>query len=69
MRLSSYLTFFYKLVFPTLWLGGFGVGTIVLILSRRPTLSFVPLAVATLVGLLLCWRALFPLEKVEAGLL
>jgi len=64
-RLSSRLTFFYKVVFPTIWLGGFSVGTIA---SLTRGVGFaVPFAIATLLGLLLFWRTCFPLKKIEAG--
>lgn len=33
---SSSLTFFYKFVFTTIWSGGFGLGTILMFVSRNP---------------------------------
>ena len=32
-QLSSQWTFFYKVVFPTIWIGGFGLGTVIMFIS------------------------------------
>ena len=35
-QLSSGLTFFYKVIFPVVWIGGFGVGTLSLFWNNAP---------------------------------
>ncbi len=72
-RLSSLLTFFNKLVFPTVWLGGFGLGT-VLLLRNPPRDGEHPLvlAAALVVGAIVFYRWGFSLKRVlarENGLL
>lgn len=37
-KLSSSWTWFYKFVFPSVWLGGFGIGTVTLLVSRSSVL-------------------------------
>lgn len=37
ITLSSRLTFFTKIVFPTMWIGGFGAGTIVMWIGKVPS--------------------------------
>ena len=34
--ISSGLTFFYKIIFPTVWISGFGIGTLLLFFSNNP---------------------------------
>jgi hypothetical protein len=61
-RLSSSLTFIYKFVFPTVWLGGFSIGTVVMFVTAKgPAPVF---AVATVFGLVLMAAICFPLKSV-----
>ena len=61
--LSSMLTIIYKVIFPTVWLGGFGIGTIAMVLSEpRPDWGF---AIALLIGFLMFYFFCFPLKSVE----
>jgi hypothetical protein len=56
--LSSSFTFFYKFVFPTAWLGGFGGGTIGMFVHGWPNMSGeeIPFAMMSVVGgLFLYW--------------
>jgi hypothetical protein len=65
-RLSSTLTTFYKVIFPAIWLSGFGVGTFaVLISSNVPKELHVIFPAAWLFGLLVCWFLCFPLKHVS----
>jgi hypothetical protein len=36
---SSRLTFFYKVIFPVIWISGFGLGMIVVVLAHDPPLA------------------------------
>lgn len=69
VRLSSSLTFFYKFVFPTVWLAGFLGGTILLWLDSKPDshAMAVPFTVATLLGALVFLAFCIPLKRVIAG--
>jgi hypothetical protein len=60
---SSSLTFFYKFIFPSVWSGGFGLGTVVLFINRDPdAMKFaIPWAIGTAFLLLMCAR----LKRVE----
>ena len=61
--LSSMLTIIYKVIFPTVWLGGFGIGTIAMTLFEpRPDWGF---AIALLIGFLMFYFLCFPLKSVE----
>jgi hypothetical protein len=60
--LSSILTIIYKFIFPTIWLGGFGLGTIAMVLSEPPDWAFV---IPLLIGFLLFYFFCFPLKSVE----
>jgi hypothetical protein len=68
--LSSRLTFFYKLVFPTLWLGGFAIATVVLAVSPASEAHDAPSPLAFLAflagGAFLFWRCCLPLRRVVA---
>jgi hypothetical protein len=62
--LSSRVTFFFKFLFPTVWIGGFGLGTAALVARPGPdTLEFVVLFV--LGSAFLLWECA-PLKKVTA---
>jgi hypothetical protein len=66
-RLSSRLTYFYKFILPTVWLGGFGLAAVLLVMNPPPRgpspLIFVGLWVF---GAALVIRLGFPLKKVTA---
>jgi len=69
-QLSSSITFFYKFIFPSVWLLGFGGGTLAMLKSGN---QHAPIFVlATVLGASsLCWLV-FPLKRViavEGGLL
>jgi hypothetical protein len=73
VQLSTRFTFAHKVVLPALWLGGFGIGTVILLLrpeqDRQRTLAFI---VALALGAFTFWNWAFPLKKViatDAGLL
>ncbi len=72
-RLSSLLTFFYKFIFPTLWLGGFGLGTVLLVIDPpRDGPHPLMFAAALVFGAIVFYRWGFSLKKVmvtENGLL
>jgi hypothetical protein len=61
--LSSILTIIYKFIFPTVWIGGFGVGTITILFSE-PKLAggFV---LGLLIGCLMLYWFCIPLKSVE----
>jgi hypothetical protein len=66
-RLSSRFTFIYKFMFPTVWLGGFGIGTALLVLNP-PQHGPSPLLFVAgwMFGGLLFLRSGFRLKKVTA---
>jgi len=62
-KLSSSLTFIYKFVFPTVWLGGFTLGTVTMFVTGKgPAPVF---ALATLFGLVVFATTCFPLKTVH----
>ncbi len=73
MRLSSSVTVFYKVIFPAVWLTGFGLAAIILAFggfrasSPIPTQMRVMFPVAWLFGLGLCAWLCFPLKHVILG--
>ena len=72
-RFSSLLTFFHKLVFPTVWLGGFGLGTALFVIKPPPGAGHpLELVAALILGAMIFSLWGFPLKKVlanESGLL
>lgn len=61
--LSSIFTIIYKVIFPTIWLGGFGMGTIAILLSEsRLDWGYVFIL---LIGFPLFYFFGFPLKSVE----
>lgn len=72
-RLSSLLTFFDKFVFPTVWLGGFGLGTVLFLLNPpRDGENPLVLVAALAFGAIVFYRWGFSLKRVratESGLL
>jgi hypothetical protein len=61
--LSSIFTIIYKVIFPTIWLGGFGIGTIAILLSEsRLDWGYV---IILLIGFPLFYFFGFPLKSVE----
>ena len=64
---SSSLTFFYKFVFTTIWSGGFGLGTILMFVSRNPQSQGMGFVFATLwlVGSFFLWGICGRLKKVK----
>ncbi len=71
MQLSSSGTTFYKVVFPAIWLTGFGAGAIALAFGAgTPTPPFVMrimFPIGWLLGLGLCAWLCFPLKHVALG--
>ncbi len=66
-RLSSLLTFFDKFIFPTLWLGGFGLGTVWLVINPpRDGPHPLMFAAGLVFGAILFYRWGFSLKKVRA---
>jgi len=66
-RLSSLLTFFHKFILPTLWLGGFGLGTVLLVINPpRDGPHPLMFAVALVFGAIVFYRWGFSLKKVRA---
>ena len=66
-RLSSLLTFFYKFIFPTLWLGGFGLGTVWLVINPpRDGPHPLMFAAGLVFGAIVFYRWGFSLKKVRA---
>jgi hypothetical protein len=55
---SSSLTFFYKFIFPSVWSGGFGFGTVAMLLNRKPEAVGFGAAwvIGTTIFLLMCGR-------------
>ena len=67
-RLSSLLTFTHKFVFPTIWLGGFGLGTALLVIDPpRDGPSPLLFVAALIVGAAMFFRWGFSLKKVTAA--
>lgn len=64
---SSSSTFFYKFVFTTIWSGGFGIGTILMFVSRHPQPDGMRLVFATiwLVGSFFLWEICGRLKRVR----
>jgi hypothetical protein len=64
--ISSSLTFVTKLVFPTIWISGFGCGTLSLWLRDPSHVGYVALqfAVAWIIGAALLWWCCVGLKKV-----
>jgi hypothetical protein len=48
--LSSSLTFFYKFIFPLVWIAGFGAGTITILLVRPPNFPWVMFPIMWVLG-------------------
>jgi hypothetical protein len=69
MRLSSRLTFFYKFIFPTVWILGFAGGTLAMLMNRDPGARgpAIGFAVATVIGTILLAAFCFPLKTVVAA--
>ncbi len=66
-RLSSLLTFFDKFIFPTVWLGGFGLGTVLLLLNPpRDGENPLVLVAALAFGAVVFYRWGFSLKRVRA---
>ena len=57
------LTILFKVFFPTIWLGGFGVGTITILLSEQK-IDWESV-IALLIGFLVFYYFCFPLKSVE----
>ena len=66
VRLSSRLTFFFKFIFPTLWLLGFSAGTLALVASPNDHGMVIPFGAVTVIGGLFLSRVCFPLKTVVA---
>jgi hypothetical protein len=66
MRLSSSLTFFYKFIFPSLWLLAFAAGTLALLTRPGERGMAIPFGVATIIGALFFSQVCFPLKYVTA---
>lgn len=68
VRLSSRLTFFYKFIFPTVWILGFAGGTLGMFMSRDPNARGPALgfAVATVLGTVVLSASCFPLKTIVA---
>jgi hypothetical protein len=68
VRLSSRLMFFYKFIFPTVWILGFAGGTLAMFMSRDPNARgpAVGFAVTTVLGGVLLSAFCFPLKTVVA---
>lgn len=70
-KLSSGMTWFYKFVFPTLWLGGFGAGSIVLlaswssVLRENPNFPILMFPAAFVIGLVLFYFTCIRLKSVS----
>ena len=64
-ELSSGLTFFYKYVFSTIWIAGFGAGTVALLMAR-PAPDGLMFVVALIFGSLFILLRVAPLKKVTA---
>ena len=65
-RLSSVLTFIYKVVLPSFWIGAFTLATAFLIIRGR--VEALICAGGTLLGLAVAWVHLLPLKKVAVTL-
>jgi hypothetical protein len=66
-RLSSLLTFIHKFIIPTLWLGGFWLGTVLLVIDPPPGGEHPLIVAAALVfGAIVFYRWGFPLKRVMA---
>jgi len=73
--ISSALTQLYKVIFPTFWIGGFALGTVLMFIPAK--FRGIPGTVGefhdekwqflaiTLVGALVLWRTCMPLKRVE----
>jgi hypothetical protein len=73
-RLSSSMTYFYKVIFPAFWLGMFGLGTVALwvrsVSSPQDAAASAmrwPFTAALLAGFLLIRARLFGLKQVEVA--
>ena len=66
-KVSSYGTFFWKFVFPTIWSGGFGLGAIASYFSdaNESTASRWSYIVVWLLGTALLWWLCGPLKRVR----
>jgi hypothetical protein len=61
--ISSLLTFFYKIIFPTLWIGGFGLGTLGVLISGSSNAG--GFFIGLLIGSLFFYWFCFPLKSVQ----
>ena len=67
VRLSSRLTFFFKFIFPSVWLLGFSAGTLSMLTRSNERGVAIPYGVATILGALVFSKACFPLKTVVSG--
>ena len=65
ITLSSRLTFFTKIVFPTVWIGGFGAGTIAMWIGNAPNQMKWSFLVALGFGSLFIWWSCVRLKRVR----
>jgi hypothetical protein len=64
-QLSSSLTFWYKIIFPSLWLSGFAAGSVAMLFTEKaPAIAFV---CATVAGFFFLRHLCFPLKRVRQG--
>ncbi len=62
--ISSSLTFFYKFVFPVVWIGGFGAGTITILIVRPRDSPWAIFPVVWVLGSAFIYWLCGPLKKV-----
>jgi len=62
-NISSSLTFFYKFIFSTIWVGGFGFGTLLILLKKDS--DSIPFLVAWILGSICIYSWCVRLKRVE----
>lgn len=62
--ISSAQTFFYKFVFPIVWIGGFGAGTVTALLARERDFPWAMFPVSWVLGSAFIYWLCGPLKKV-----